>query len=281
MADHLRSIGPFLYRPNPGNAGDSLIAAGTIQFFEEEGLDWEFFSPDKFKQNKNLVFGGGGAFVPLYPNVREFIETHIQQLESFTLLPHTIDGNEDLLGKLDDRFTLFAREKVSAAHLEAHLTQARFMISHDMALSLRPHNSGTPEKLPLFLPGQSLRRQLSWQLHRKRLERARPDATGVQLFMRTDQEARNNSQPATDSIVDLSDLLGGKADTKEQIQGTSKIFLSMINQQKSILTDRLHVAIGAGLCKVPCRLEPGSYYKNQAIFEHSISKFFPSVSFGN
>ncbi len=38
---HLKTLGPFLFRPNSGNGGDAIIALACMEMFDEIGLDWE------------------------------------------------------------------------------------------------------------------------------------------------------------------------------------------------------------------------------------------------
>ena len=58
----------IIYIANPGNAGDSLIAFGTIQIFNEIGLNYKIGSPSTTYKNKLLFYAGGGNLVGLYNN---------------------------------------------------------------------------------------------------------------------------------------------------------------------------------------------------------------------
>ena len=64
----------IIYIPNPGNAGDSLIAFGTIQIFNEVGLNWKMGSISNEYHNKTLFYAGGGNLTGLYSNCKKFIE---------------------------------------------------------------------------------------------------------------------------------------------------------------------------------------------------------------
>jgi hypothetical protein len=54
------------YKPNPGNGGDALIAAGTFDFFRKNRIDYEIISSStKISElkGKNIVYAGGGYLV--------------------------------------------------------------------------------------------------------------------------------------------------------------------------------------------------------------------------
>ena len=37
LVNHLKSIGPFLFRPNSGNGGDAVIALSCMEIFDTHG----------------------------------------------------------------------------------------------------------------------------------------------------------------------------------------------------------------------------------------------------
>lgn len=56
-------------------------------------------------------------------------------------------------------------------------------------------------------------------------------------------------------------------------------FISMISGYKIVFTDRLHVAIVAAILNKIVHFYPGSYFKNQAVYNSSMKDFFPNVFF--
>ena len=44
LVNHLKSIGPFLFRPNSGNGGDAVIALSCMEIFDTHGLDWQMYT---------------------------------------------------------------------------------------------------------------------------------------------------------------------------------------------------------------------------------------------
>jgi exopolysaccharide biosynthesis predicted pyruvyltransferase EpsI len=56
-------------------------------------------------------------------------------------------------------------------------------------------------------------------------------------------------------------------------------FLEFIRTAPPIVTDRLHVAIGAALLGKTCALHDNSYGKNAAVYRHSLKYHFRHVGF--
>jgi exopolysaccharide biosynthesis predicted pyruvyltransferase EpsI len=135
-----------LHVPNPGNAGDSLLAMGTYHAFERYAVKSEIVGLDASVDGKVVFLGGGGNFVPLYGHTRCAFERFLGRAERLILLPHTIRGNEDLLSRLDSSCTLFCRDIVSYNHVRSTNPKLDAVLAHDMAFHLDIHallNSST------------------------------------------------------------------------------------------------------------------------------------------
>jgi len=100
----------IIYIPNPGNAGDSLIAFGTIQIFNELGLNWKMGSISNEYHNKTLFYAGGGNLVGLYNNCKKFIEKNKND-NKIIVLPHTIKSEDKFLSSLNDNIIFFVEKK--------------------------------------------------------------------------------------------------------------------------------------------------------------------------
>ncbi|MBE6463595.1 MAG: hypothetical protein E7005_07590 [Alphaproteobacteria bacterium] len=59
LINELSDIGEFTYIPNPGNMGDMLIAAATLQFFKKHNLKFNIYNGTNIA--KTVVYGGGGS----------------------------------------------------------------------------------------------------------------------------------------------------------------------------------------------------------------------------
>src|SRR5690625_1859195 len=81
LAQFLQDVcreGTVSYIPNPGNAGDSLIAAATSQVLRQAGIRWKLLDHRPAPPMKDcvLLYGGGGNFVRYYDSARGFIAAH-------------------------------------------------------------------------------------------------------------------------------------------------------------------------------------------------------------
>ena len=278
LLDHLISLGPFLYKPNGGNGGDAVIALATIQLFNKHQLPWQIYTPENYARCKTLVYGGGGGFLEQYSACSGFIEDHFHDLQSFTLLPHSVSGHDALLNRLDHRFHLFAREKFTLEHLKSQAPAASTTLSHDLALALDPLSLELPQTLPFFLAGQPLHYQFQWLRKRRPLKKYFDHLPETAAFFRTDSEAAGAGHRQKNSI-DFSRLIKGRLDDEKQIHAIARLFISLIRRCQKIETDRLHVGIVAGLCQIPCTLHTGNNFKIQGIYEHSLHGHLQSIVF--
>ena len=64
----------IIWIPNVGNAGDSLIAYGTLQVFDELGLNYIIGKFHTTYSNKLLFYGGGGNLVGLYKDCYRWLQ---------------------------------------------------------------------------------------------------------------------------------------------------------------------------------------------------------------
>ena len=123
----------IIYIPNPGNAGDSLIAYGTIQTFDKIGLNYEIGNIDEKYNNEILFFAGGGNLVGLYSDCKKFILNNKNNNE-IVILPHTIKDEDELLKSLDDNIKIICREKKSFDYVSSLIkNKQNVFLSKDMA----------------------------------------------------------------------------------------------------------------------------------------------------
>ena len=127
LVNHLKSIGPFLFRPNSGNGGDAVIALSCMNIFDHS-LDWQMYTPERYKKCKAIVYSGGATFAK-YFSLANFLSTHKNDLESFTIdASASFEGHEQLIA-MDERFHIFAREKIRLSILR-ELRLVRIFVYH-------------------------------------------------------------------------------------------------------------------------------------------------------
>lgn len=277
LIEHLRTIQPFHYVHNFGNAGDTLIYKGMVELFAAHTLSYEelFIGPGQpLPHPLHLVFSGGGNLIPLYRRCRDLIADQFDSIETFTLLPHTVDGNVDLLQRLDSRFFLFCREPTSFAHCQKHTNPSvTVKLSHDLAFALSGGNSLTPPKPAIWFPSVGIDRQWRWIKKQRRVARFIQD--GGRFFFREDKEAPSAALPSEN--LDVSLELSAIQRRQAQRLHIADTMLYQMSRANQIQTNRLHLAIAGALLAKPTRLFPGSYFKNEAVFCHSIAPAFPGV----
>ena len=153
LAEKLKSIGHFVYHPNPGNIGDVLIAVASMQIFEKLGMSYEMYDETKtYDTPHNLVFGGGGAMVPNWGYLgylsKLFSNKNIAQC---IILPHSMRECNELISAMDARFTIFCRDEKSYRYCKSINHSSAIFLSNDMACYM------------------DVRNYLSWEEARKRL----------------------------------------------------------------------------------------------------------------
>ncbi len=268
--------GTIYFRPNAGNAGDSLIATATYQLFERLGLDFKLIPDAGFDPvGKVVVCGGGGAFLSCESSLVQRIAQWHSKAKRLVVLPHTYTGHESLLAQLGDNVDLFARERVSYDHLSNHAQHANIRIGHDMAFSLdlaEVMKSEVGLCVETFAPKRMFRRYL-WLA----LEGVRRSKQGANVLhcLRTDSERSGIRVPRRNADISKLFKCGGQA--PELAARSTRMVLNHLSCYDVIVTNRLHLAIAGGLLGKLVRFHANSYHKCASVFEYSIKGLFPSV----
>src|SRR6185437_2479003 len=119
--------------PNEGNAGDCLILASTLTAMAKASIDVEVVDNGADYRNQTVFLGGGGNLIDVYRGMRQSIEACRSKAARIVLLPHTIRGNAGLLKSLDDRVTIWCRDKRSLEHVGSLNPDLDCRLGHDMA----------------------------------------------------------------------------------------------------------------------------------------------------
>lgn len=287
LADHLRALAgtgrPLRYVPNEGNAGDALIASGTWQFFEDCGLHVQTCRRRQIRPGDVVIYSGGGNLVPEYRRCARLLETCLRRdVHAAVVLPHTIRGHERLLARLDGRFTLVCRERVSARHVAHHAPQARLLQAPDMALWLDPTRLAQrcrqdaqrrPSWLGLLIGG-NLWRYARWRRGLAHVATQMRD--GALVVMRSDVEAPNDA--TGNPMLDLSGLYGSAFRQRSEADLISRDLLDLVARADSVRTNRLHVGVAAALLGRPVTLMDNIYGKIRDVHDASL-RGLPHVRF--
>lgn len=257
IAERLRPGGRCLFMPNGGNLGDMLIAAATIQRFEQAGVPWEFLRGRRHAVTPAdiLAFGGGGSLVPQYDGGIACVASLTQLGAPVVVLPQSLAGHEAFWHAAHG-ITVFCRDAVSLEHARRfpHLVA---LPADDMAIGL-----------DLAADPFSTVRAI----------RAAVAARGEERILRAFRQDCEAAGPAPVDTFDVSALAHPQPASVATIQAHACGFLTLIATYSAIHTDRLHVAIAGGLLGIPTWLSDNSYGKNRAVHAASLQGRFPMVT---
>jgi exopolysaccharide biosynthesis predicted pyruvyltransferase EpsI len=281
--DSLKKYETVYFCPNPGNAGDSLLAHVTYELFDEYNIKYQILKKQGFNPtDKILLYGGGGNLVPYYPHARNFILKYHRLVKKLIILPHSIDGNEDLLKKLDENVDIITREEVTYNHVKKNALRTNVFLADDLGFSLNVEK--ILSKMPRFslhlvnlkLPVRILLQGNYTEMKHRARKLFQNENKHVLNCFRTDQEKTDIDIPSDN--VDLSSIFSYGVDSKEKAFYVCYRLLNFINSYEEIRTNRLHVAIAGALLGKEVKLYSNSYYKCEAVYEFSIKGRFPNVT---
>lgn len=279
LLEWLGTARDVVYYPNPGNAGDALIAAATWQVFDRLGIHPQAMRPPDFPEDADIILGGGGNLVPYYQDMRFALERCLERgVRKCLLLPHSIRGHEDLLGRLDGRFTLCCRELPSYEYAKVHASRARVVLLDDMAVgmdfeALRARTSTVAHRIALLFDKDWRKYRRKW---RRALARCHPDKNGMLTVMRSDLEsvAGVRGERAYD-LPRHYEIQGVQRAGCEQV---ARDIADHLCRARVVVTDRLHMAIPAMILGVTVKPIDNVYSKLSSVIDHSFSGMNVSVA---
>ncbi|GFD77581.1 hypothetical protein KUL118_04430 [Tenacibaculum sp. KUL118] len=286
--------GKINYLPNPGNAGDSLIACATYQFFERNNIEYTCCTSEKnISDGDILVYGGGGNFGGENSRVGYYIKKYASRVKAFVLLPHTLFGAEALLKSLPETVHLFCRERVSYDYASKMVTDAKVYLKDDMVLSADVSKMLSPPASQSALGsvcaeltrrvlfknedfGISLKHYLSYTIKSLfgHLYPSKAQDGELNAF-RIDVE--KTDIPIPHDNIDVSALYELSSCEPNLAKLSTFRFLSHINAFDTVNTNRLHVAIAATKLGKKVNLYGNNYFKIRAIYEFSLKGKYPNV----
>lgn len=288
LLDYLSTLGrgkdPVFYMANPGNAGDSLIACATLQLFKRFGIHYTMVNQAQpFLKGQVVIYGGGGNLIPHYHQANKFLSAVHSEAKKLIILPHTIEGNEDLLSQFGANVDILCREPLSYAHVFKNASRSNVSLTHDAgfylnaaeALSLSKmaawyqllKNAGSKNALErlIKLTRDDLKIEIIYHLGRKTLHCFRLDKEKTDL-------------PIPKDNMDLSRVLDYGTHNESINRAVTHLFLRYLNRFECIQTNRLHVAIAAAHLNKRTMFYRNSTYKNEAVYRHSMLHRYPHVT---
>ena len=284
----------FYYYPNPGNAGDSLIACATLQFFDDNNLSYDIVLDTNFSATgKTVVYSGGGNFGGDNSRVGQFLAKSHGTAKNVVILPHTIYGADKILGKLNNNTHIICREKVSYEYVNNAAKGAKVYIHDDIVficnikrlLNKPPKINFSPYIVKEiwhrilgnkdFDFGLSLKGYLSFKKFFQGNKISHCQQTKILNAFRIDVEKTSDIVP--EGNIDLSAILELSSCDRNLTKYSCYYFLQEINRYDEVRTNRLHIAIGAACLGKKVKLYANNYYKIRAIYEYSLQGKFDNV----
>ena len=267
-----------LFAPNPGNAGDSVIACAEYQLFERLGIDYKVISLDvdcDITAGEIVFYGGGGNLVEPYPNARNFIARHHRGVKRLVVLPHTVLAYSELLSAFGDNVDIICREQSSydyALHF-AHAAQVYLMDDAAFLLDVKGLSAEVSISDGIWFnrPLRAAKRAVRILHHSLRNRR---QGKTLNSF-RGDVEGTGRS--GAEANFDVSQMLA--ADTMSALDSTltARSMIKFISRFSVVKTDRLHVCIVSLLLGKEVHFFDNSYGKNRAVYEKSMYGRLPSL----
>lgn len=245
----------FVYKANPGNAGDGVIASATYDFFERNALTYVPYRADeRYSADTDiLIFGGGGNLIEgLYAEGRDFIQSNIHKFHKTIIMPSTIRGYSDLFTNNIDKLVVFCRENTTFDYIKSlsHEPNKNVFIADDMAFYL----------------------DLSQYLSLKPAYKQQANC------FRTDSESLTGEHKENNHDISLT-WNGDYWDNEFLARNSTRCMINFLEEYKVVNTDRLHVAILASLLGKEVNFYPNSYYKNEAVYNYSLLNHYPKTCF--
>ncbi len=239
----------FVFVRPGGNAGDYLIYRGAEKLAESARVTYstvthEEFIGSAYEEETVLYLHGGGGYNPIWSGKpMEALAKVVKHRGVVIQGPQTFWYDLDFLtervgGVVEnakcERLVLMTREKVSHDFVEQVLPSGvELVLDHDTALNL------VAEDLP-HLPS------LGYVFH------------GI----RVDKEATTLQTP------EYSAVWGDPAQLAQEFDE----WVALHGSAGKIVTNRLHSAILGSILGIPTTLCPNSYFKNRAVWEHSLQQ---------
>lgn len=273
---------PILYAPNPGNAGDAIIASATYQLFERLGLAFESVEldcPRERTRGRTVIYGGGGNLVEFYSDAGGFISRHHHHAKRLIVLPQTVRGHADLLAALGPNVTIICRDADSYAHVRSLLKTGTVELMDDVAFSLDvPAFMGAAEARyqPLFSSPAHFSlnaRRLKWRARHAVRNLLHPKVLNA---FRTDRESRGRRLPS--SNLDVSQVFMTDDMRREYADEATYRAFQFLAPFEAVNTDRLHVCIASLLLGKAVNFYDNNYGKNRAVYEFSMRGRYPRLT---
>jgi exopolysaccharide biosynthesis predicted pyruvyltransferase EpsI len=257
-----------VYFPNPGNAGDALIGAGTKAAFDRAGLSPGVAAVGDDVAGKVVIMGGGGSLLGPEGEFPSALAYFAPRAAELIVLPHTIRANEEFLSVLQKNATLFVRDISSFNHLLNTCDKPSVVIAPDMAFHLDARVFLDDSNIKV--PGE---KWFGAMLKHRGIQFNPLKTAPRAYFARTDWEKKDT---IGGSDFDVSEVFAFGV-WGDRGAAAAWCLLNAVDQVRAVTSDRLHVGIASALLGKECEMHDNIYGKNKGVFEYSLKYFFRNV----
>lgn len=268
------------FRPNSGNAGDSLINVGFYSIADGLGLEYEEISDDFpyeiLGEEDLVILSGGGNIVPYWNGGSELIQRLTQYAFPLMLMPQSIEGREDVLRLLRKQDILFLRERYSLDYALSLGLDCALALDNDLAFSTNLTMLKKQGHGGAVLKSGRVRKLLHIAYHF-----IRSRFTKELVALRTDRESKIPDGRKR-KINDISRVAKLGTRNRDLNFLSSYWFIKILSWYDVVETDRLHVFVGCVLVGTRVVLHENAYHKIKGVYEYSIlphQVYAPLVSF--
>jgi len=276
IEDYLRNYSnkTIYYCPNPGNAGDALIALATYQLFKRLGINYKIAKPggDDLR-NKVVFYGGGGQLVNIYNGYAiKFLLSYKDVVKKLVVLPHTINLEQSIIKSFDNNVDVMCRERISLEYVKKNNQNVNTYIFDDLVFSMNlveVFNKKIEASLYTILDLKHLYHYIKFLVNKT--------STHCKIFnsFRTDLEKSELKLPKYN--YDVSSEFGALIFNEKLSRSIGYHLLNFINQFRVINTNRLHIAISGAVLGKEVNFYQNSYWKNKAVYDFSMKTQYPNV----
>ena len=287
IIENITNLNSFYFLPNKGNLGDMAIAKSCYQVFDSLKLDYQIIDMTKHRKYLdmpiNIVYGGGGLFTGYYKQYyQEILEIFkSKNLKQVVILPASFYDCDDVLKCLDERFTVYCREKQSLDYCLSKNNKAKFILADDMVLSLNTefldcenYNRANINANIELINSKDIENIYEYYLDViGKYNRVLRNSSNVGYFFRTDKESNVDIMKEIYSLIDLSLVANSFCFDKSFTNIMLKNLFRFLDCYDYIVTDRLHVGICSALLNKKVLLLDNSYKKLSGVIENSMSNY--------
>jgi hypothetical protein len=273
--------------PNMGNAGDSLINYSIYSLLKKRSLPFSIVEPQTVERpsmESTYLLMVNGELHDGEASMDRAIRVLSGAGARIVLCSATIKNRDTMLRQLPQNATVIARELVTYRYIQSMRSDIQTVLSEDFTMGIADGDADLPN--PSFL----MRLQYRIRLIRNVMRSGYPMRFGLsphgyrngraqpgEVFdaLRTDSEKLGGGDEAPGNI-DLSVVCAGRQ-APGHAEASAASLLGIIGSKSIVKTDRLHVAIGCCLMDVECWFSANSYFKCEAIYNHSLARRFPKI----